>query len=112
MAEHDIIRREVRLLRQLVEKTSGDRGSKLVGLGAASDNNDHARSIRTIVPHELESVEEDDGDQMARKQQRDEEKDEERRSQRAKLARPRTPESNHIDNHCYQSIIRMPQCHN
>jgi hypothetical protein len=47
----------------------------------------------------LESVEEDDGDQMARKQQRDGEKDEKRRGQRSKLARPRTPESNRVDNH-------------
>jgi hypothetical protein len=59
IAEHDAIRREVRLLRQLVEKTSGDHGSELVGVGAASDysdNDDIARSIRMTVPHESESV--------------------------------------------------------
>lgn len=66
ISEHDAIRREVRLLRQLVKKMSGDRGSELVGVGAASDNDDHVISIRTIVPHELQSVEEDDGDQMTR----------------------------------------------
>ena len=38
ISEHDAIRREVRLLRQLVKKMSGDRGSELVGVGAASDN--------------------------------------------------------------------------
>jgi hypothetical protein len=68
ISEHGAIRREVRLLRQLVEKMSGNRGSELVGVGAASDNDDHARSIGTIVPHELESVEEDDGDQMAKQE--------------------------------------------
>jgi len=90
ISEHDAIRREVRLLRQLGEKMSGDRGSELVGVGAASDNDDHAISIRTIAPYELESVEEEDGDQMARQEQRqqqDEEEDEERRSRRAELAR-------------------------
>jgi hypothetical protein len=66
ISEHDAIRQEVRLLRQLVEKMSGDRGSELVGIGVALDNDDHASSIRTIVLHELESVEEDDGDQMVR----------------------------------------------
>jgi hypothetical protein len=75
VSEHDTIRGEVRLLRQSVEKLSGDCGSELVGVGAASDNDDHARSIRMIVLHELGSIEEDDGDQMARQkqqQQRDE----------------------------------------
>jgi hypothetical protein len=65
-----------------VEKFSGNCGSELMGAGAASDNDDHARSFRTIMPHELESVEEDDGDQMARQeqQQRDEEEEEEPKS--------------------------------
>jgi hypothetical protein len=70
--EHNAIKREVRLLRQ---NASGDCRSELVGVGAASDNDDHARSIRMIVLHELGSIEEDDGDQMARQkqqQQRDE----------------------------------------
>jgi hypothetical protein len=103
ITEHDAIRWEVRLLRQLVEKTSGDRGSELVGVGAASDysdNDDIARSIRTIVPHESESVEEGDGDQMARKHQRDEEEEEERR-RRAEIARLRTPVEPHRQPLCY-----------
>jgi hypothetical protein len=83
ISEHDAIRCEVQLLRQLVEKMSGDHGSELVGVGAASDNDDHAISIRTIVPHKLESVEEDDGDQMVRQEQQqewDEEEEEEPKS--------------------------------
>jgi hypothetical protein len=35
---------------------------------AASDNDNHAKSIRAIVLHELESDEEEDGDQMARQE--------------------------------------------
>jgi len=73
---------------------SGDCGSELVGVGAASDNDDHAR---TIVPHEY------DGDQMARQErqrQRDEEEEEEeRRGRRAELAKPRIPELNRVDSH-------------
>jgi hypothetical protein len=97
---------EVRLLRQLVEKTSGDRGSELGAASDYSDNVDIARSIRTIVPHESESVEEGNGDQMARKHQhqRDEEEDEERR-RRAELARLWTPVETHRQSLCYQSII-------
>ena len=34
IAEHDAIKHEVGLLRQLVEKTSGDRGLELVGADA------------------------------------------------------------------------------
>jgi hypothetical protein len=67
-----------------------------VWVWVASDNDNHARSIRTIVLHKLENVEED-GDQMVRKQQQRDE--EERRSRRAELARPRASEPNGIDNH-------------
>ena len=84
ITDHDAIRWEVLLLRQSVEKTSGDRVSELVGVAV---NDDHVRSIRTIVLHELENVEEEGGDQMARQQQqRDEGEDEDRRSRRAELA--------------------------
>lgn len=65
------------MLRQSVEKLSGDCGSELVGVGAASDNDDHARSIRMIVLHELESIEEDGGDQTVRQQQQQWDEDEE-----------------------------------
>jgi len=42
---------------------------QLVSVGAASDYDKHARSIRTIVPYELESVEGDEGGHMVRKGQ-------------------------------------------
>jgi hypothetical protein len=65
------------------------------------------------VPHESESVEWGDGDQMVRRQQhqRDEEKEEERRRRRAELARLRTPVEKHRQSLCHQSIIRIPQYH-
>ena len=55
------------------------------------------RSIRTIVPHELECVEEEDEDQIARQeqqrdQQEEDEDQEERRQRGVELGRPRTPE--------------------
>jgi len=95
-----------------VEKTSGDCGSELGAASDYSDNDDIARSIRTIVPHESESVEEGDGDQMAKKHQRDEDEDEERRRRRAELARLRTPVETYRQSLCDQTIIRMPQYHN
>ena len=63
---------------------------------------EHDASVCTIVPHELESVEEGDEEQMAKRQQQprqeeeeegdEEEEQEETRRRRADLARPRTPE--------------------
>jgi len=74
IAEHDIITHEIGLLRELIGKTmtttmsSGDSGQnrddegeeELGGTSAEVDDDDS--SIRTIVPHELERVKEEDGD--------------------------------------------------
>jgi len=103
-AEHNPIKREVGLLKELVEKTSGrdfreaaqETEEDFDGAGARSEDDD-ARSIRTMVPHELECFEEEDEDQIARqerqREQQDEDEDqEERRRRRAELGRPRTPE--------------------
>lgn len=54
------------------------------------DDDDDARSVRTVVPHELERVEEEDEDQLAAEEEEDD--DEERRQRREELGRPRTPE--------------------
>ena len=72
---------------------TGSRGSA----GARSDDDDDATSIRTIVPHELERVEEEDEDQIARQeqqwdQQEEDEDQEERRRRGVELGRPRMPE--------------------
>jgi len=53
------------------------------------DDDDDARSIRTIIPHELERVDEEDEDQLAADE---EEEEEDRRRRREELGRPRTPE--------------------
>jgi hypothetical protein len=87
-AEHDAIKREVGVLRQLVEKRDGD-----FAAAGTLDDDDDARSIRTIVPHELERVEEEDEDQIAKQEEpQDEDEEEERRTRRVELGRPRTPE--------------------
>ena len=55
------------------------------GLSTEVDD-DGSRSIRTIVPHELERVEEEDEKRMATQE---DEEEEERRARRVKLGRPR-----------------------
>ena len=66
--EHEAIKREVRLLRQLVEKTTSNgacnRTEEEFGAG---DNG--VMSIKTIVPHELEIVREEDEDQIEKQEQ-------------------------------------------
>ncbi|KAE9401407.1 hypothetical protein BT96DRAFT_918865 [Gymnopus androsaceus JB14] len=63
LKEQEAIRHEVRLLRDLVEARRED----------DDDTDDDARSVDTVVPHELESVEEEEEDDHS-------------------LGRPRTPE--------------------
>jgi hypothetical protein len=61
IAEHDAIKREVELLKQLDARNSEE---EQFGAG-----NDDARSIRTIVRHELKRVEEEDEDQIEKQGQ-------------------------------------------
>ena len=98
IAERDAIKREVGPLKQLLEKLAAIRdGEREEGdFGSASsgrEDDDDARIIYTIVPHELERAEEED-EQIARQGQQEQEGEEEgeRRRRRVKLARPRTPE--------------------
>jgi len=55
---------------------------------SAEVGDDGSRSIRTILPHELEKVEEEDEEQIAKQE---EEEEEERRTRRVELGRRRTP---------------------
>jgi hypothetical protein len=100
VAEHNTIKCQVELLRQLVEKSGTTRDGEQevndfgggVGSGGGSDD-DAARSICTIVPRELERVKEEDMEQIAgqqQQQQREEEgdKEEERRRRQVEPARP------------------------
>lgn len=94
--------REVSLLTELVEKSSSrdnfreaaqEAEEDFDGAGARSEDD----GARTVVPHQLECVEEEDNDQIARReqqweQQEEQEDQEERRRRRAELGRPRTPE--------------------
>jgi hypothetical protein len=66
-AEHDVIKCEVGMLRQLVEKRDREHGD-FDAAGVTLDDDD-ARSIRTIVPRELERVEEEDEDQITKQEE-------------------------------------------
>lgn len=79
-------------------------GLKEVGFGAgggSGSDGDGARSIRTIVPHELDRVDEEHKDWIARQGQQgqgqaeprpNKEEKEKNRRRRVKLGRTRTPE--------------------
>ncbi|KAH9939172.1 hypothetical protein B0H21DRAFT_698552 [Amylocystis lapponica] len=105
LAEHDAIKREVSSMRDMMEERKREmdtirrHGGSPSRLGQHHDgrnddafdsesesDDDDARSINTVVPHELERVDEEDEDQMAV-----EEEEEERRRRRDEV-RPRTPE--------------------
>jgi hypothetical protein len=61
------------------------------------------RSVAMIVPHELERVEEEDGEQMAKQE------NEERRTRRVELGRPWTPEPTGLDmTHPHPSHNQQP----
>ncbi|TFK69330.1 hypothetical protein BDN72DRAFT_615860 [Pluteus cervinus] len=80
--------------------------------GLSDDDDDDARSIGTVVPHELERVEEEDEEQLAQADEEaaldaqavdgdhdQEEGDEERQRRRDELGRPRTPEPSSMGMH-------------
>ncbi|CCM06360.1 uncharacterized protein FIBRA_08617 [Fibroporia radiculosa] len=102
LAEHEVIKREVSSMRELMEDRK--REQELLRQHNSSppraemrheeaheeqymSDDDDARSIDTVVPHELERVDEEDEEQIAA-----EEEEEERRRRRDELGRPGTPE--------------------
>lgn len=100
LAEHEVIKREVTSLRELLEEEKheledirgGPRRVELRqqhhdedgNLQPDDDDDDDAHSIATVTTHELERVEEEDEEQLA--------VEEERGRRRDELTRPRTPE--------------------
>jgi hypothetical protein len=74
ISERDTIKREVELLRQLVEKTTNNGANREEEEFGAGDDD---ASIRTIVLHELERVREEDEDQIEKQEQQLEGEDEE-----------------------------------
>jgi hypothetical protein len=102
LAEHEAIKREVSAMRDMMEERR--REMELIRLRTESpsqlrrhrshvddqsdeysSDDDDARSISTIVPHELERVDEEDEEQIAAEE-------EEERLRRSHEVRPRTPE--------------------
>ncbi|OSD07875.1 hypothetical protein PYCCODRAFT_1357554 [Trametes coccinea BRFM310] len=99
LAEHQAIKQEVNSLRDAMEERKREMELFRFGNGdrrrshdrhdehdGADEDDDDTRSISTVVPHELEPVDEVDEEQVAA------EEEEERRRRRDELGRPRTPE--------------------
>ncbi|KAI0077601.1 hypothetical protein K474DRAFT_1661536 [Panus rudis PR-1116 ss-1] len=102
LKEHEHIKRELSSMRELMEERKREmellrvqsqsphqlrRHPSRMESGEGEYDDDDARSVATVVPHELERVEEEDEEQLAA-----EEEEEERRRRRDELGRPRTPE--------------------
>lgn len=88
LSEQDDIKRDVNALRDLIEEQR-DRHRLS---SQHDDDDDDSRSVHTVVPHELESVPEEDETEA-------EESDEERSARREELGRPRTPEPSSFGMH-------------
>ncbi|KAI0300593.1 hypothetical protein B0F90DRAFT_1668384 [Multifurca ochricompacta] len=99
LAEHEVIKREVTSLRELLEEEKREleqvRGGRRWSEprrqhteeedGDLQSDDDDAHSIATVTAHELERVEEEDEEQLGVEE-------EEQRHRRDELTRPRTPE--------------------
>ncbi|KAG2098915.1 uncharacterized protein F5147DRAFT_712676 [Suillus discolor] len=93
LAEHEAIKAEVAALRDLIHASSArsqhDNAMNVDSeRGRRGQDDDDGSSIRTITPHELERVEEEDESE----EQDESEEDRERAQRREELGRPRTPE--------------------
>ncbi|KAH9965219.1 hypothetical protein BC827DRAFT_1183018 [Russula dissimulans] len=99
LVEHEVIKREVSSLRELLEEEKHEleliRGRRRAGphrqllpededTALLSDEDDDSQSIATVTAHELERVEEEDEEQLAAEEEQGHRRDE--------LTRPRTPE--------------------
>ena len=94
LAEHEAMKREIGALREMMEERKRELEVELRRDASrhhedeqeSEDIDDDARSIHTIIPHELERVVEEDEEQLRA------EEEEDRRRRREELGRPRTPE--------------------
>lgn len=122
LAEQETMKREVKTLREMVESRRrememedthkshpedlrGGFDSEDEGESGHGDDDDDARSINTVVPHELERVDEEDEEQLAEEERRHREHEEAEREEEHEalererqhtdlesMGRPRTPE--------------------
>ncbi|KAG1791174.1 uncharacterized protein HD556DRAFT_1486596 [Suillus plorans] len=93
LAEHEAIKAEVAALHDLIHALSAhsqhDNGMNIDSEhGRRGQDDDDRSSIRTVTPHELKRVEEEDENE----EQDESEEDREHAQRRAELGRPRTPE--------------------
>ena len=95
LSDHENIKRDVLHLRELIEEQRQHErlvAQRVREMHDEDDDEDDRRSVHTIVPHELESVPEEDETEL-------EESEEERSARREELGRPRTPEPSSLGMH-------------
>ncbi|KAI5116796.1 hypothetical protein M0805_001798 [Coniferiporia weirii] len=94
LSDHENIKRDVSALRDLIEEQRDRQrmSSQTREEEDEEEDDDDRRSVHTIVPHELESVPEEDESDL-------EESEEERSARREELGRPRTPEPSSLGMH-------------
>ncbi|KAH8116852.1 hypothetical protein DFH11DRAFT_1505549 [Phellopilus nigrolimitatus] len=95
LSDQENIKRDVSALRELIEEQRERQRLSVQQLREEEDDDDDdddRRSVNTIVPHELESVPEEDESEL-------DESDEERSARRDELGRPRTPEPSSLGMH-------------
>ncbi|KII83701.1 hypothetical protein PLICRDRAFT_437332 [Plicaturopsis crispa FD-325 SS-3] len=113
LAEHEAIKHEVSGLKAVVEaRREMEEKEKLAREydGESDDDGDDARSVGTVVPHELERVEEEDEDEQAQERatRQEQEDEEDRRMTRVALGRPRTPEPSGMGMHTPEEEDNRP----
>ncbi|KAL5511144.1 hypothetical protein ACEPAH_4359 [Sanghuangporus vaninii] len=95
LSDHENIKRDVLQLREMIEEQRQHErlvAQRVHEMHEEDEDEDDGRSVHTIVPHELESVPEEDETEL-------EESEEERSARREELGRPRTPEPSSLGMH-------------
>lgn len=91
LSEQDSIKRDVSTLRDSIEEHR-DRQRMSQHMRDEDEDEDDSRRVCTVVPHELETVHEEDENDV-------EESEEERSARKEELGRPRTPEPSSLGMH-------------
>ena len=68
LQKHNTIKHKVDVVSACGESGAQDREDEAFSTAGGTSDDDNVRSIQTIVPHELERVEEEDEDQIAKQE--------------------------------------------